>query len=387
MDVPGAVIDILFAVFGSVIDYVLPFLIAITVLVFVHELGHYLVARWCGVRVEVFSVGFGPELYGRTDSRATRWRFSAIPIGGYVKMYGEMAGVPENREILYSEEEARVAFHTKPLWRRAAIVAAGPIANFLFAVVVLAGLFATVGEPFTPARVTDVVAGTPAEVAGFRPGDRITRIDRTEVERFEQVVRIVRLAPGEGLRFEVERAGRVVVLNAVPEAVRQNDGFGFEQVVGRLGIVRGGGMEMKRYGPASAFLRAGGELFSIIGDIFRALGQMFSGTRDVSELGGPIRIAQLSGDFWQLGLISSLLFLATLSINLGLINLFPIPMLDGGHLMFYAIEAVSRRPVNERARVYGYRVGIAMVLALMVFVTLNDLIQLRILDFVVDLPS
>ena len=367
---------------GLLTDYMIPFLIALTVLVFVHEMGHYLVARWCGVRVEVFSIGFGPELYGWNDSRATRWRFGAVPIGGYVKMFGEMVGGPDAAHAEADEDERRVSFHTKSLWRRTAIVAAGPMANFLLAIVILAAVFATVGEPSTPAGITAVVPGSAAERAGFKPGDTITKIDRFAIDRFEEVVRIVRMAPGERLRIEVERDGRAVVLSAVPESIRRVNSFGMRETIGRLGISRSGGpVQIVRRDPASAVVRAVQDMFSMIGDIFQALGQMFAGTRDTGELGGPLRIAQLSGDVWQAGVISMLLFVASLSVNLGLINLFPIPMLDGGHLMFYAIEAVAGRPLGPRAREFGYRLGLAMVFALMIFVTWNDLVQLRVLAF------
>ena len=360
-------------------DYIVPFLVAITVLVFVHELGHYLVARWCGVRVEVFSVGFGGEIWGRTDSRGTRWKLSWVPFGGYVKMFGEMlppAGDGEDGPALSPEEE-RVSFHTKALWRRAAIVFAGPFANFLFAAVLLAAIFATVGEPSTPANVTAVVEGSAAERAGIAPGDVIRRIDGNRVDRFEEVARIVRMSAGVELEIEVEREGERVTLLAVPDTVALTEGRSVPQKIGRLGISRsGGGIEIVRRDPGQAVLRGIDETIRITGEIFQAIGQILSGVRDTSDLGGPIRIAQISGDVWQAGLLSMVAFVATLSINLGLINLFPIPMLDGGHLMFYAVEAVAGRPPGRRTREYGYRVGIALVLGLMVFVTWNDLVQI-----------
>ena len=373
---------------GFLTDYVIPFLVALTVLVFVHEMGHYLVARWCGVRVEVFSIGFGPELYGWDDSRATRWRFGAVPVGGYVKMFGEMIADPDSDDADASEDERRVSFHTKSLWRRAAIVAAGPLANFLLAIVILAAVFATVGEPSTPANITAVAPDSAAERAGFKPGDTITRIDGSTIDRFEQVVRTVRIAPGQRLRIEVQRDGRTIVLNAVPETIRRINSFGARETIGRLGISRSGGpAQIVRRDPATAVLRAVHDMFSMIGDIFQALGQMFAGTRDAGELGGPLRIAQISGDVWQTGAVGMLLFVAALSVNLGLINLFPIPMLDGGHLMFYAIEAVAGRPLGRRAREYGYRLGLAMIFALMFFVTWNDLVQLRVFEFFAGLVS
>ena len=390
MDFLGNGVDIVLPFLAFIQDYVVPFLVAITVLVFVHEMGHYSVARWCGVRVEVFSVGFGKEIYGWTDSRGTRWKLGWIPVGGYVKMFGEMLPPAEGTEggVDSSPEDERVAFHTKSLWRRAAIVFAGPLANFLFAAALLAGIFASVGEPSTPANITSVMENSAAARAGIEPGDVIRRIDGTEIERFEQVVRIVRMSAGVRLEIEVEREGSRLTLFAVPDEVRQTGVGDMTQKIGRLGVSRsGGGVRIVRHDPITAVLRGFGETFSMIGDIFQALGQIFAGTRDTSELGGPIRIAQISGDVWQAGAVSMLIFVAALSINLGLINLFPIPMLDGGHLMFYAIEAVAGRPLGERAREYGYRMGIAMVLGLMVFVTWNDLLQLRIVDFIVGLVT
>ena len=390
MDILIGASDLALSALGFLGDYIIPFLVALTVLVFVHEMGHYLVARWCGVRVEVFSIGFGPEIYGWNDSRDTRWKLSAIPFGGYVKMFGEMVSGPDSEaaQAMLSEADQRVSFHTKSLWRRAAIVFAGPLANFLFAIIILAAIFATVGERATPANITGVVEGSAAERAGFKPGDVIVKIGSTSIDRFEQVVRIVRIAPDVSLQFEVRRDGRTIVLTAVPATIEQTNSFGMRQVIGQLGVKRsGGGMEIIRHDPLSAVVRAVEDLFSMIGDIFRALGQMFTGTRDASELGGPLRIAQISGDVWQIGVVSMLLFVANLSINLGLINLFPIPMLDGGHLMFYGIEAVVGRPIGERTREYGYRLGIAMVFALMVFVTWNDLEGFGVFDFFVGLVT
>ena len=371
-------------------NYVVPFLVVLTVLVFVHEMGHYLVARWCGVRVEVFSIGFGSELYGWNDRVGTRWKLSAIPFGGYVKMFGEQPN-PGDDEALspeQNEQSEAVSFRTKSLGRRSAIVFAGPLANFLLAVVLMAGLFMAVGQPFTPTDISEVVPESAAARAGLRPGDVIKKINGTDIERFEQIIRIVQFAPGRPLSISVEREGRSVELAAVAERVEQTDRFGNIQVIGRLGIKRSGtDVSYVRYDPASAVWRAGGETLLITANILDALWQIIVGTRTAEELGGPIRIAQISGDMWQSGIENVLMFMVILSINLGLINLFPIPMLDGGHLLFYAVEALRGRPIGARAQDFGFRIGIAMVFALMIFVTWNDLVQMRVFDFLVGLVT
>ena len=366
-----------------------PFLVILTVLVFVHELGHYLAARYCKVRVEVFSVGFGRELFGRTDRHGTRWKFSLIPIGGYVKMFGEMQAVQDQEQLenRMSEADAAVAFNTKSLAQRAFIVFAGPLANFLFAIVILTGMFMTIGQPTTPADVGDVVANSAAERAGFMPGDVIVEIEGSRIDRFEEVIRAVRLYPGVPLKFRVMRDGQSVELTATPDVVDEDGRFGTQRY-GRLGIRRtGADRQLIQHGPISALLQATHETYVLSGSIFSAIGQIFNGTRDTKELGGPIRIAQMSGDVWKTGLINVLMFATVLSINLGLINLFPVPMLDGGHLLFYAMEALRGKPIGERAQEYGMRFGLAMVLALMVFATWNDLVQLRVVDFFVNLVS
>lgn len=384
--------------FALIWDYVIPFLVVLTVLVFVHEMGHYLAARKCGIRVEVFSVGFGRELFGWTDKVGTRWKLSAIPFGGYVKMFGEM----QTHRDAPSEDEKNAAaadgsgiatgapdaFDSKSLGQRAFVVFAGPLANFLFAIAILAGMFMTVGQPFTPSDIGTVIPNSAAERAGFKPGDVITGIDGTRVERFEQVIRRVQLRPGETLIFQVERDGREISLTAVPDVLDQKDRFGNLQRIGRLGISRAGtDMKLIQHDPLTAVWRATTETYVLTGSIFAALGQIIRGTRSTKELGGPIRIAEMSGNVWQAGLISVLMFATILSINLGLINLFPVPMLDGGHLLFYAIEALRGRPLGLRAQEYGLRIGVAMVFALMVFATWNDLVQLRVVDFFVNLVT
>ncbi len=368
-------------------NYVLPFILVLTVLVFVHEMGHYLAARRCGVRVEVFSIGFGPEIFGFTAKSGTRWKFSAIPFGGYVRMFGEQAPDNQTGDVAHSEQEIEVSFYNKSLRQRAWIVFAGPLANFLFAIVVLAGLFSIVGQPYTPADVGKVIPGSAAEEAGLKPGDIFVKIDSTEIKRFEQVVRIVQLSPGRRLSVIVTRNGNEVRLTVVPKATEVTQ-FGSKQTIGRLGVSRSGGdMVFIRHDPLTAVWEASVRTVVLTGNILDALGQIISGQRNAKELGGPVRIAQISGDMAQAGIIMIIQFAAILSINLGLINLFPIPLLDGGHLVFYGIEALRGRPVSERAMGFSMNIGLTLILCLTIFVTWNDLVQLRFVDYVIGLVT
>ncbi len=375
---------------ASVSNWILPFLVLLTILVFVHEMGHYLVARRCGVRIEVFSIGFGPEICGWNDRHGTRWRFSAIPIGGYVKMFGEQPGGSgrDGEAPALSAAELAVSFSTKTLGQRAAIVFAGPFANFVFAIIVLAGMFMAVGQPFTPADISEVMPGSAAERAGLEPGDVFVSINGTKIERFEQVVRIVQLAPGQPLEITVLRNGREITLDAVAGIHEQEDRFGNTQTIGRLGVRRSGGDRiLVRHDPATAVWRASVETVVLSRRILEFVWQMIAGTRTAKDLGGPIRIAQISADVWQLGIESMIMFAVMLSINLGLLNLFPVPMLDGGHLLFYLFEAIRGKPLGERAQEYGFRIGIVMVLGLMVFATWNDLQYLNVVEFFVKLVT
>ena len=324
--------------------YAVPFLIVLTILVFVHEWGHYWVARRCGVRVEVFSFGMGPELWGWNDREGTRWRISLLPLGGYVKMFGDSgaASTPRDDIAEMTPEEKAVSFHHQSLAKRAAIVAAGPVANFLFAVVVLALLFMTAGQPFTPPDIGGIKPGSAAEAAGLMPGDVILTIDGRTIERFEEVRSIVSLAAGQTLTLTVRRGDQTLTITAVPQS-----------------------------SPVT-------ETWDITTSTLTGVGQMIAGVRGTDDLGGPLRIAQMSGEVAQTGVVALVWFLAVLSVNLGLINLFPIPLLDGGHLLFYGIEAMLGRPLDERTQEYGFRIGLALVLSLMVFATWNDLVHLKV---------
>ncbi|MBV9858865.1 MAG: RIP metalloprotease RseP [Alphaproteobacteria bacterium] len=369
--------------------YVGVFLVVLSVLVFVHELGHYLIARRNRVRVEVFSIGFGRELLGWRDRAGTRWKFSLIPLGGYVKMFGDSdasSALPTAGLAQLSDSERAVSFHYKTLGQRAAIVAGGPIANFVFAVVVLAVLFMTYGQPFTPAEVGQVQPGSAAEKGGIKPGDVITSIDGRPVERFEDVQQAVRLNPGVPMEIVLRRNGDSVTLRVTPSQTEVTDRFGNRHQLGLLGIGRSG-VDYVRRNPASALVRAVAETWNLSAATLQAMWQIVIGMRATDELGGPLRIAQISGEVAQGGLVPLLWFMAVLSINLGLINLFPVPVLDGGHLLFYAAEAIRGRPLGQRAQEYGFRIGLALVLTLMVFATWNDLVHLRIVEFVKGLVT
>ena len=371
----------------GVSGYVLPFLIVLTVLVFVHELGHYSIARYNNVRVLVFSIGFGPELFGWTDKAETRWKISAIPLGGYLKMFGEGGSELPGEELRpIAESDRQVSFAHKTLAQRSAVVFAGPAANFIFAIIVLSALFSIVGQPFTPPTITSVQEGSAAEQAGILAGDTITRIEGRSIERFEEVQQIVSLNPDRTMTIVLLREGREISLQVTPRLVEQTDRLGNVHRIGRLGVM-GQGADYIRHDPMTAAWQAGKETLYLTTGSLKVVGQMISGSRRADELGGPIRIAQMSGEFAKVGFVPLIWFTALLSVNLGLINLFPIPMLDGGHLLFYAIEAVRGKPLGERTQEIGFRIGLAFVLGLMIFVTINDLVQLHFFEFVKELIS
>ncbi|MDE2166649.1 MAG: RIP metalloprotease RseP [Alphaproteobacteria bacterium] len=365
------------------ITYVVPFLVVLTVLVFVHELGHYLVARWNKVRIETFSIGFGPELFGWTDRVGTRWKVSAVPLGGYVKMFGDTdpasMGASEQIERM-SDEEKAVSFHHKRLMQRVAVVVAGPAANFVFTVVALAVLFATIGQPFTPPQVGKVEAGSAAAAGGLKPGDTIVRIDGGAVHRFEDIQQAVRLDDGRPLAITVQRDSKELTLSITPRVTTVTDRFGYQHRFPLLGIERQG-VNYVRRNPVDAMWRAGQETGNLVSGTLTAVWQMIIGARPADEIGGPLRIAQMSGEVAQGGVVALIWFMAVLSVNLGLINLFPIPVLDGGHLLFYFAEAIRGRPLGARAQEYGFRLGLAVVLTLMVFATWNDLVHIGFLRF------
>ncbi len=353
-------------------------LFVLSVVIFVHELGHFLVARWCGVRVKTFSLGFGREIFGFTDRYHTRWRIAWIPLGGYVKFVDDenSASVP-SRESLQrmSAAEREGAFQTKPLAARAAIVAAGPIANFLLAILVFALTFTFVGVNVTAPRVDELVADSAAAKAGFKSGDVIVGIDGQSIESFADMQRIVSASADRELSFQIDRNGNNIVIKATPERREISDRFGNKLKVGVIGIKRNATQQewqYKQYGPVDALGLAVKESYFIVSRTLGYLYDVVTRRESGDQLGGPLRIADISGQVATMGFLALINLTAVLSVSIGLINLFPIPLLDGGHLMFYAIEAVRGRPLSERAQEVGFRIGLAIVLLLLVFTTYQD---------------
>ena len=367
-----------------------PFLVALTILVFFHELGHFWVARLAKVRVEVFSVGFGAELFGWNDKAGTRWKIGVIPLGGYVKMFGQsdLPGDEDEDRPPLTDEEKAVSFQHKTLAQRTAIVAAGPIANFLLSVVLIACLMATFGAARPYAGVGEMMPGSAAAEAGFKAGDRIVSIDGEAVEWFSDLVRIVSVQPEMLLKIKVRRGDDEFVLTATPKRHQQPGAEGKTVEIGLLGVrYDPQQMHYERQNPLMAVWLGIQQTASLTEKTLSFLGQVISGRQGTEGIGGPLRIVQYAGITFQSGIENFILFLAVLSINLGLINLFPIPILDGGHLLFFAVEAIRGRPLGPQAQEYGFRFGLILVLILMVFVTWNDLVQLRVFEFIKELVT
>lgn len=367
---------------GGLAGYIIPFLFVLTIVVFFHELGHFLIARRCGVKVLTFSVGFGPEIAGFHDRYGTRWKLSAIPLGGYVKFFGDdsVASTPDrDANAGMSEEEKKVSFFYKPVGSRAAVVAAGPIANFILAILIFAGIFMIAGKQTTSARVDTVQAGSAAQAAGFQPGDVVRSINGTRIESFSDMQRIVSISAGQQLTIVVERGGAPVTLEATPQLREIKDNFGNVHRIGVLGISRSmapGDVKTERLGPLEAVIEGVKETWFVVDRTLVYIGGIFVGRENADQLGGPIRIAQVSGEVATAGFTALMHLTAVLSVSIGLLNLFPIPLLDGGHLLFYLIEAVRGRPLSERAQEVGFRIGLAIVVMLMIFATFNDILRL-----------
>ncbi len=369
----------------DVVNSVWPFLVVITVIVFFHELGHYSVARRNGVRVEVFSIGFGREIVGWTDRAGTRWRIALVPLGGYVKMFGQASresGCP------LTDEESRISFDSKTVGQRFAIVLAGPLANFVLSILLFAGLFTLVGQNQTLPQASEIIDGGAAERGGMRPGDLILAIDGRAIDDFQDLQFIVSTSPGVPLAFTILRDGETNELVIAPDTVLEDDGFGNQRQSGRLGIaLTAGSIVVERLAPLDALWEGVRETWVWITRIFDFVGKIFEGTQSSRDLAGPLGIAQVSSGFAELGVASLVLFMAILSVNLGLINLFPLPLLDGGHLMFYTVEIIRGRPLGARAQDLCQMVGLALVGTLFVFVTFNDLLRMGLFETLLGMGS
>ena len=354
------------------------FVVVLGVLVFVHELGHYLAARWRGVRVEAFSIGFGHALASWTDRHGTVWKLAWLPLGGYVKLHGQ----ERPQDVADDVRAAWVpgqTFHDKPVLSRAIIVAAGPVANFLLAMVLFAALFIAIGTPVALPVIGAVLPDSAAARAGLIVNDRVVAIANTPIATFEELQRVINLHPAQTLAMTIQRDGADRQIEVTTDS-RESGG----RQVGLLGV-RGGAVEYRHTSVPAALLGGVTQTWAITRETFTGLAQMIGGGRGTEELGGPLRIAQLSGQVAQLGIASLVSFIAVLSVNLGLINLFPIPILDGGHLLFYLAEALRGRPLPQRAQEYGFKAGMAFLACLFVFATWNDLSHLGLFRWVASL--
>ncbi len=374
--------DQLTAFFGFLAGYILPYVIVLSLLVFVHEMGHYLAGRWSGIRVLAFSVGFGPELFGYTDAHGTRWKLSAIPLGGYVRFYGDAdaASLADGKELAeMSLAERAQTLAGARLWKRAVTVAAGPIANFVAAIAIFAVLFATQGKPVADPVVAEVKAGSAAFEAGVQPGDVLVALDGDRIETFDEVVRYISMRPEIPVVVTVRRNESEVDLDMVPRRTVTTDRFGNEMEVGQIGIVtnqQSGNFRIVELTPLQAVGEGVLQTWHIVTGTFDYLSNHFAGRMNADQLGGPVRVVQASGQMATLGIVALFNLAAVLSVSLGLLNLMPVPVLDGGHLVLYALEAIRGKPVGQNAQEIAFRIGLIMILSLMVFATWNDISRL-----------
>ena len=366
----------------DLLRYLIPFLFVLSLVVFFHELGHFLVARWCGVRILVFSIGFGPELLGFYDRHGTRWKIAAVPLGGYVKFFGDEspASTPDSDRLATMDANDRAqSFFFQPVWKRAAIVVAGPLANFLLAIAIFAGIFMLYGMQTMTPRVDEVQADSPAAAAGFQPGDMVVAINGQKIGSFADMQRIVADSADETLNITVDRNGAQLVLRATPQLHEEKDIFGNVRRIGLLGIKRSpapGDVKYQPVAPPQAVWMGVQETWFVVDKTLTYIGRVIIGREAANQLGGPIRIAQMSGQVASISFAALVHLAAVLSVSIGLLNLFPIPLLDGGHLLFYSIEAMRGRPLSERAQEVGFRIGFAIVIMLMIFATFNDIVHL-----------
>ena len=370
------------SILTTFLAYAIPFIFVLTIVVFFHELGHFMVARWCGVKIDAFSVGFGREIFGWYDRKGTRWKVAMIPLGGYVKFAGDenAASVP-NPELIaaMSEEERRSTFIAKPVWQRMAVVVAGPVANFILSIVIFAAVFMLFGRVVTTPLVDKVEPNSAAAAAGLQQGDLITAIDGDAITTFQDLQRVVSMSAGEKLLLDVRRDGQVLEVSVTPQLKEIKDRFGNPQQVGILGVARSPKPEDYKtihYGPVSALGEGARQTYYVVAQTVGYLVKVVQGRESADQLGGPIRVAQVSGEVATLGFVPLLTLAAILSVSIGFLNLLPIPMLDGGHLAYYVAELIRGKPLSERVQDIGFRIGMAVVLLLMIFATWNDVLRL-----------
>jgi regulator of sigma E protease len=365
----------------SAAGYIIPFLFVLSLVVFFHELGHFLVGRWCGVKIDTFSLGFGPQLMSFMDRHGTRWRLALLPLGGYVKFHGDANGasMPDDAALeAMPPEERAVSFPAQKVWKRAAIVAAGPIANFVLAIVIFTGIFYINGHPILLPRIDSVAAGSPAEAAGFQPGDLIVSIDGTKVNSFEEMQRLVQTSSDTELAFTVDRGGKLIDLVATPRRNEVATPFGKTRVavLGVQSLAKPENWHLQHYGFLNSVKLAGSETWYVVARTGSYLKGLIAGQESADQLSGPIRIAEVSGAMAKIGFAALLNLAAILSISVGMLNLLPVPLLDGGHLFYYAVEAIRGKAMHEKAQEFGFKIGLMLVTSLMVFATYNDILRL-----------
>ena len=361
-------------------SYIIPFIILITVVVFVHEYGHYYFAKKYGVGVTDFSIGFGKEIFGFKDKKGTRWKFCLIPMGGYVKFFGDrnVFSQSEQKEILkkYNSEDQKKLFITKPLYQRALIVAGGPLANFILAIFIFTSIYMFIGKDFTPAIIDEVTINSPADKAGLKGNDIIKSINDNKIESLLEVSMFINTSTSEKIKIEVLRNDKKVILYPVPDLVEGKDPFGNsikKRIIGIKISPENNKFNKQKLGPIKALYYSFKEVWFVTETTLRFIGSLFQGKGDTSQLGGPIKIAKISGQVLEFGFLAFLSTIAYISISLGLINLFPIPLLDGGHLMFYLFEKILGRPLTQKTQEGFFRIGLFLLLSLMIFTTFNDL--------------
>jgi regulator of sigma E protease len=367
--------------FASAFGTIVPFLFVLSIVIFFHELGHFFIGRLCGVRVDAFSLGFGPEIAAFVDRKGTRWRLGFLPLGGYVKFHGDANGASmsdESAVAAMSDSEKSQTFFAQKVWKRAAIVAAGPIANFILAIAIFTGIYFVHGRGVLIPEIDKVVAGSAAEAAGFAPGDVVLSIDGTRIESFEDMQRIVQTSSDAPLTFVVRRHGLPVTLVAIPRQRDVTTPVGTSRV-GVLGVeanATAANWHVQRYGVVDSVRLATSETWFIIEQTGSYAGRLITGRESTDQLSGPIRIAEVSGEMAKIGFAALLNLAAVLSISIGILNLLPIPLLDGGHLFYYAIEAVRGKALNEKIQQVGFRIGLTLVAGLMILATYNDILRL-----------